>query len=662
GSSAVTPVFVKKGDDLFLDIKEADVPEAPVSPVGLTVDSVSNSSDSCNLTVTCRTQDSHISSTFTCDTQTCSQEGGERSEVTTSGASLHVYLVNDSIICNHSNQVSRTEHMTNIQDFCPQHADPLKPNNHVMISVVVPVVGVLTLMILIICAVFFKLRRRGNRSSAVTPVVVKKGDDLFLNLTGVDVPEDFSSVSWALNNKTLVTFFKPNVWGRVETSVENFSVKLKNLQEADSGVYTVCLMAEKEQTLAEYNVIVQAPVSPVGLTVDSVSNSSDSCSLTVTCRTQDSHISSTFTCDTQTCSQEGGERSEVTTSGASLHVYLVNGSIICNHSNQVSRTENMTNIQDFCPQHAGFPQSGSYVNTAIVVVVVVVPVGIILISAGICYYLKKKRSSAVTPVFVKKGDDLLLNVTEADVPEDFSTVSWALNNKTVLVTFSQQSRPKVSNSYIGRVETSVNKFSVKLKNLQEADSGLYTVCLMAEKEQTLAEYNVTVQGFPQSGNDVTTAIVVVVVVVPVGIILISAGICYYLKKKIFGRMQLLNLSDLQLTLRGVRRRRRKKKKRARKREKRRDVCGNGASFVFGSSCKFYIPLSTASHMHTSTPNVFKYNMESFSLHSSSSSRRSPRHRAERQLMLLSRAAVWESRQAQQLDEGRADWLGSFLVS
>ncbi|KAG8013828.1 hypothetical protein GBF38_016017, partial [Nibea albiflora] len=314
--------------------------QAPVSPVGLTVDSVSRSSDSCNLTVTCRTQDSHISSTFTCHTQTCSQEGGERSAVTTSGASLHVYLVNDSITCNHSNQVSRTKHMTNIQDFCLQLAGS-EPSPYIYVVIVV----IVLLTVIISAAVFFKCRQRGKRSSAVTPVVVKKGDDLLLNLTEADVPEDFIVV-WIFNKKTVLVRFladaKPKVYdaytGRVEFSMKKFSVKLKNLQEADSGVYTAQ---------------ATTPVSPVGLTVDSVSRSSDSCSLTVTCRTQDSHISSTFTCDTQTCSQEGGERSEVTTSGASLHVYLVNDSIICNHSNQVSRTEHMTNIQDFCSQHAG---------------------------------------------------------------------------------------------------------------------------------------------------------------------------------------------------------------------------------------------------------------------------------------------------------------------
>uniref|UniRef100_A0A3B4X4L2 Uncharacterized LOC111668461 n=1 Tax=Seriola lalandi dorsalis TaxID=1841481 RepID=A0A3B4X4L2_SERLL len=193
-------------------------------------------------------------------------------------------------------------------------------------------------------------------SSAGSPVFVQKGKDLLLEVMEPDVPEDFSLLSWTFNGKDILVTFLPgieprvsNVYtGRVEASVKNFSVKLQNLQEADSGVYTARVIGNQEQILAEYSVRVQ--VSPVAMTVDSVSSSSDSCSLTVTCSTQDSHhINSTFTCDTNTCSQGGGERSKVISSGASLHVHLLNDLIICNHSNQVSWKKNMRNIRNICP-------------------------------------------------------------------------------------------------------------------------------------------------------------------------------------------------------------------------------------------------------------------------------------------------------------------------
>uniref|UniRef100_A0A4W6BUU7 Immunoglobulin V-set domain-containing protein n=1 Tax=Lates calcarifer TaxID=8187 RepID=A0A4W6BUU7_LATCA len=240
-----------------------------------------------------------------------------------------------------------------------------------------------------VSAVFLVYSYQFAGSSALTHVFVRKGKDVLLELMEADVPEEDFLLSWRFNETVNLVRFLPGTeprvpdayTGRVEFSVKNYSVKLKNLQEADSGVYTAQVTGDREQTVAEYNVTVQGrfvnisdtdresaamflkrftsvspsdPVAPVELTVNSVSNSSDSCNLTVTCSTQDSHhISSTLRCDNQTCSQEGGERSKVTTSGVFLHVYLVNDSIICNYSNQVSWTSSAKMIERPCPQNAG---------------------------------------------------------------------------------------------------------------------------------------------------------------------------------------------------------------------------------------------------------------------------------------------------------------------
>ncbi|KAM6920085.1 uncharacterized protein PEZ65_012459 [Lycodopsis pacificus] len=234
-------------------------------------------------------------------------------------------------------------------------------------------------------------------SSAVTTVFVKKGDDLILN-----VDDDAYFVYWKFNERVIVAFgpeggriIDPGFTGRIEFPVKTCSVKLKNLQEADSGVYTAEVLGfDGFQTLAEYKVTVQGPVSPVELTVDSVdsvdSRSSDSCNLTVTCSTQHSHISSTFRCVSRTCSQEGGERPELTTSGASLHVYLLNSSIICNHSNQVNWNKDFKRIEHFCPQYAG--SEGSSAGTSVYLVkMVVFSVGlIIMVSAVITVHLMEK--------------------------------------------------------------------------------------------------------------------------------------------------------------------------------------------------------------------------------------------------------------------------------
>nr|XP_040025930.1 uncharacterized protein LOC120814897 [Gasterosteus aculeatus aculeatus] len=191
------------------------------------------------------------------------------------------------------------------------------------------------------------------QGTIVTPVFVLKGRDLLLKLHA-DPPEKFLLVDWKINETvTLVTIdhsgqskVHDNFTGRLE--FEKFSVRLKNVQEVDSGLYSAVAVTGVNKLLTEYKVTVQGPVSPVELIVDGVDNSSASCDLHVTCRTHNAHISSTFRCVDRFCSQEGGERPEVTTSGASLQIYLLNSTIICNHSNQVHWIQDFNTAEQHC--------------------------------------------------------------------------------------------------------------------------------------------------------------------------------------------------------------------------------------------------------------------------------------------------------------------------
>ncbi|XP_033961312.1 SLAM family member 9-like [Pseudochaenichthys georgianus] len=192
--------------------------------------------------------------------------------------------------------------------------------------------------------------------SAGTPVFVLKGEDVLLNVTKAVVLVKFDLFFWKCNNSNIMRFnskdkqVSANYDGRLEFPVNNYSVKLKNLQEADSGVYTAVVAKESIEEVAKYYVKVQDRASLPLLTVSSVSESSSSCSFTVTCSSQDSHINSTFSCDTRTCSQEGGERSEGIPD-TFLQVHQSSGSIICNHSNHVSWTNDTKIIKDVCHQH-----------------------------------------------------------------------------------------------------------------------------------------------------------------------------------------------------------------------------------------------------------------------------------------------------------------------
>ncbi|KAM9720182.1 SLAM family member 5-like [Menidia menidia] len=221
-------------------------------------------------------------------------------------------------------------------------------------------------------------------------VFLQTGDSVFLNVTETDVPAIFLILSWKFSglNDLMISFapnqtplVHPNYSSRMDYDVKKYFVKLRNLQKADSGVYTAKATGFQVKTVGEYNVTVQDPVSPVQLTVTPNSSVSLSCNLTVTCSTEDAHISSTFTCDTKTCRLEGGERSQITKSAASLQVQLSGQSIICNHSNQVSWTKDVIKIQDHCIQYGGRGSSDNrnHVIVSIVCILVIVGIGFYLV-------------------------------------------------------------------------------------------------------------------------------------------------------------------------------------------------------------------------------------------------------------------------------------------
>ncbi|KAK9538496.1 hypothetical protein VZT92_003660 [Zoarces viviparus] len=152
----------------------------------------------------------------------------------------------------------------------------------------------------------------------------------------------------------------------------------------------------------------------------------------------------------------------------------------------------------------------------------------IFVILGLLVCIEAQGSSAVTTVFLQKGDDLILNV-DADVPEKFFYVDWIFN-KTVVVRFADNGDRSVHSDFTERVEFPVKKFSVKLKNLQEADSGVYTAGAYTRQgeDKPLAEYKVTVQG-PSAG---TSVYLVKMVVFSVGlIIMVFAVITVHLMEK-----------------------------------------------------------------------------------------------------------------------------------
>ncbi|XP_032421979.1 T-lymphocyte surface antigen Ly-9-like isoform X2 [Xiphophorus hellerii] len=230
---------------------------------------------------------------------------------------------------------------------------------------------------------------------AFTSVFVRTGGDVFLNVSEADVPNDYHLLLWKfVTDDVLVSFFpngKLNVrrayGGRIDVLAKKYSIKLKNLQKSDSGLYTAIVTAASEEVLAQYNVTVQDPVGPVDLTVDSVS--SDSSSFTATCTADGTDISSTFRCTAKTCLQEGGEGSKVTKSGAALLVCLSRSAVVCNHSNQVSWMEKTAEIDHLCLKNAGPDEPHGF--SICYVKKVVFSVGlIVMVLVVIAVHLKEK--------------------------------------------------------------------------------------------------------------------------------------------------------------------------------------------------------------------------------------------------------------------------------
>ncbi|XP_061587864.1 SLAM family member 6-like [Cololabis saira] len=258
----------------------------------------------------------------------------------------------------------------------------------------------------------FSFQIQGSRPA--TPVFVQTGGDVLLDVVEVGGSEECDLVNWKFNKTILVRFLcssgsqsKPSVEDpRIEFFTRNYTMKIKNLRESDSGIYTARKIGREEKMLAEYKVTVQDAVSPAELTVGSVLNSSTSCNLTVTCSTGPSKISSTVRCDTETCSQEGGEQPLITKHGDSLLVYLSNKSIICNHSNHVSWLNDTRHIQHLCPHLSGSGGISYLVWVIVGAVLFILIILIILIILVILVRLKREKKFSVN------GDE---NTTENTV-------------------------------------------------------------------------------------------------------------------------------------------------------------------------------------------------------------------------------------------------------
>ncbi|XP_023821072.1 uncharacterized protein LOC111949075 isoform X2 [Oryzias latipes] len=252
--------------------------------------------------------------------------------------------------------------------------------------------------------------------SALTPVFVQTGNDLLLDADGADCSEDGVPIFWRFNEKdNLVrltchkdrepTVNKLKYPERTEIT-EKTSLKLKNCREDFTGVYSAIRISAEEEVVAKYNVTVEDPVSPAHLKVDSVFNSSDVCNLTVTCSTDHSSVSSSFTCGKETCKQDNGQQTDTSQQGNVLHVYLSDESVICNHSNQVSWANSTKRIELICLLNYGKTYHPLFWIWILIVSIIV----IVAVVGGVAIGLSVRRKRYMKPITVGL-------LTESDAPQ-----------------------------------------------------------------------------------------------------------------------------------------------------------------------------------------------------------------------------------------------------
>ncbi|XP_029561675.1 SLAM family member 7-like isoform X2 [Salmo trutta] len=253
-------------------------------------------------------------------------------------------------------------------------------------------------------------------SSSGTPVFVEKGQDVRLDVQGYMTVKNnlkrLNRFQWRFNTSDNVVTYTheietqvtPKYQGRAEFIDGNFSLLLKNLKEGDSGCYTAAVRAEKNQDVAKYQISVQERVEPPVLTVDSVSYINATCNMTVTCRGQKTSVV-TSSCNNSTCSHVGGESRGAETSPVPLlSVYVAGGSIICNHSNQVSWASDTKEIETICLSKSG-PEWEDHYTVIVMILVIIITILVGLGAAALICWLKRS----------KRGKEDIINTDYATV-------------------------------------------------------------------------------------------------------------------------------------------------------------------------------------------------------------------------------------------------------
>ena len=100
-------------------------------------------------------------------------------------------------------------------------------------------------------------------------------------------------------------------------------------------------------------------------------------------------------------------------------------------------------------------------------------------------------------LFVLEGSPVTLTTTQHEDKEAIRNIKWYFNVNTAIVYYTPKDKEvEVEDPYKGRVKFDKTDFSLKLKNPQRNDSGLYTAVMDIKREplKTTASYELSVLG------------------------------------------------------------------------------------------------------------------------------------------------------------------------
>ncbi|MBN3325693.1 CD244 protein, partial [Atractosteus spatula] len=222
-----------------------------------------------------------------------------------------------------------------------------------------------------------------------------KGESVLLTVPGHKQLK-FIRISWKSGNNNIVEYtndtdsvlFYPKYKNRVQFDKKDYSLRIGHLEEGNNGIFKAVMIDINgiDTTVAEYSIVIQEKVRTPELLVNSISNISHSCNVSVTCSIG-REVWATYSCNQFSC--HAVLENYTKASGLQIDVSLDGGAIVCNASNKVSWNTTSVALKDSCTS-----EKKNFISQIIIIsITLVIILLIIVILMCICATVKFKKFS-----------------------------------------------------------------------------------------------------------------------------------------------------------------------------------------------------------------------------------------------------------------------------